>query len=49
MDWIVYTIPFMGLIALLYSYIKNAWINKQGVGNAIWKKFQNIREGAIDF
>ncbi len=50
MDWIVYTIPFMGLIALLYSYIKNAWINKQGVGNAHMEEISGyIREGAIAF
>ncbi len=50
MDWIVYTIPFMGLIALLYSYVKNAWINKQGVGNARMEEIAGyIREGAIAF
>nr|HPN39543.1 sodium/proton-translocating pyrophosphatase [Melioribacteraceae bacterium] len=50
MDWIVYTIPFMGLIALLYSYVKNAWINKQGVGNAHMEEISGyIREGAIAF
>jgi len=50
MDWIVYTIPFMGLVALLYSYVKNAWINKQGVGNPRMEEISSyIKEGAIAF
>lgn len=50
MNWIVYTIPIMGLIALLYSYIKNAWIEKQPVGNDKMAEISGyIKEGAIAF
>jgi K(+)-stimulated pyrophosphate-energized sodium pump len=50
MESIIYLIPFLGLVALLYSYIKQKWINKQSSGTeAMIKISQYIREGAIAF
>ncbi len=50
MESIIYLIPFLGLAALLYSYIKQKWINKQSSGTeAMVKISQYIREGAIAF
>ena len=50
MESIIYLIPLLGLVALLYSYIKQSWINKQSSGTeAMIKISQYIREGAIAF
>jgi K(+)-stimulated pyrophosphate-energized sodium pump len=50
MESIIYLIPFLGLVALLYSYIKQTWINKQSTGTEKMAKIsQYIREGAIAF
>lgn len=50
MDNLIYIIPFLGLAALLYSYIKSAWIKKQSTGNEKMTKISNnIKNGAIAF
>lgn len=50
MDWIIFTIPFMGLIALVYSFVKSKWIGKQSVGTPLMEEISGyIREGAIAF
>ena len=50
MDPFIYLIPVIGLVALLYSYIKSIWINKQSVGTEKMAKIaENIRNGAIAF
>ncbi|MDZ7766739.1 MAG: sodium-translocating pyrophosphatase [Melioribacteraceae bacterium] len=50
MESIVYVIPVLGLIALLYSYIKNIWISKQSVGTDKMAEIAgHIREGAVTF
>lgn len=50
MDYLIYIIPVLGLLALLFSYIKSAWIKKQSTGNEKMTKISgNIREGAIAF
>lgn len=50
MDNLIYIIPFLGLAALLYSYIKSAWIKKQSTGNEKMTKISdNIKAGAIAF
>ncbi len=50
MDSLLYLIPVSGLIALLFTYIKYAWVSKQDPGN---EKMQNISkfiaEGAMAF
>ena len=50
MESIIYFIPLLGLIALLYSSIKQSWIMKQSSGNEKMVKISNhIRDGAIAF
>ena len=50
MESIVYVIPVLGLIALLYSYTKNIWISKQSVGTDKMAEIAgHIREGAATF
>ncbi len=50
MTWLIYIIPVFGLLALLYSYLKNSWISKQDPGNERMLEISNyIREGAIAF
>jgi K(+)-stimulated pyrophosphate-energized sodium pump len=49
-DFILYLIPVVGLIALLYAFIKNQWINKQDVGTEKMAEISaNIKDGAIAF
>ncbi|VAX23265.1 K(+)-stimulated pyrophosphate-energized sodium pump, partial [hydrothermal vent metagenome] len=50
MEQLIYIIPFLGLLALIYSVIKNKWISKQSTGTekmAIISK--HIQDGAIEF
>lgn len=50
MTFLIYIIPLLGILALLYSYLKNAWISKQDPGTERMKEISNyIREGAIAF
>ncbi len=50
MSAFIYVIPLLGLSALLYSYIKNRWIEKQSPGNEKMVEIATyIREGAIAF
>jgi K(+)-stimulated pyrophosphate-energized sodium pump len=50
MESIIYFIPLLGIIALLYSRIKQSWIMKQSSGNEKMVKISNhIRDGAIAF
>lgn len=50
MESLIYVIPLTGLSALLYSYLKSAWINKQSTGNEKMTEISKyIREGAIAF
>lgn len=50
MESLVYVIPVLGLIALLYSYTKNIWISKQSVGTDKMAEIAgHIREGAVTF
>lgn len=50
MDSLIYIIPVLGILALLYSYTKNAWIKKQPVGTEKMAEIATyIREGAIAF
>lgn len=50
MENIIYFIPLLGIIALLYSYIKQLWINKQESGTEKMVQISKyIRDGAIAF
>lgn len=50
MESIMYLIPLMGLLALIYSFIKSKWINKQDPGTEKMIEIAGyIRDGAIAF
>ncbi|MCK5456287.1 MAG: sodium/proton-translocating pyrophosphatase, partial [Melioribacteraceae bacterium] len=50
MEQLIYIVPFLGLLALLYSFIKNRWILKQSTGTEKMTKIsKNIQDGAIAF
>ncbi len=50
MNSFIYIIPFLGLLALIYSGIKNYWIERQSAGTETMIEISNhIREGAIAF
>ena len=43
-------IPFFGILALLYTFWKTSWINKQDAGTEKMQKIaQHISEGAMAF
>lgn len=47
---ILYLIPIAGIIALLFTYIKSAWVAKQDVGTEKMERIsKNISEGAMAF
>jgi len=46
----LWAIPTAGVLALLFAFIKSAWVNKQDVGNDVMAKIANdIRDGAMAF
>ncbi|HWR33950.1 MAG TPA: sodium/proton-translocating pyrophosphatase, partial [Chitinophagaceae bacterium] len=50
MDKLIYLVPVMGLIGLLYTLIKFKWVSKQDAGNDRMKEISNhIAEGAMAF
>ncbi len=50
MEIIIYAIPVIGLMALLFSLHKSSWINKQSVGTDKMAEISaNIKDGAIAF
>lgn len=50
MEQIIYVIPFVGLLALIYSVIKNKWISKQSTGTEKMATIsKHIQDGAIEF
>src|SRR4030095_16956616 len=50
MDKLIYLVPVMGLIGLLYTFIKFNWVSKQDAGNERMKEISNyIAEGAMAF
>ena len=50
MDSYVYLVPAMGLIGLLYTFYKFAWVSKQDAGTDRMKEISNyIAEGAMAF
>src|SRR6476661_8839475 len=50
MDKLIYLVPVMGAIGLLYTFWKFAWVSKQDAGTDRMKEISNyIAEGAMAF
>lgn len=50
MDQLFYAVPLMGVIGLLYTFIKSNWVAKQDAGNDRMKEIsKHIAEGAMAF
>ena len=50
MDKLIYLVPVMGAIGLLYTFIKFAWVSKQDAGNERMQEIARyIAEGAMAF
>ncbi len=50
MDKLIYVVPVLGAVGLLYTFIKYAWVSKQDAGNDRMKEIsQYIAEGAMAF
>jgi K(+)-stimulated pyrophosphate-energized sodium pump len=50
MDNLIYVIPAMGIVGLLYTFIKFAWVDKQDAGNERMKEISTyIADGAMAF
>jgi K(+)-stimulated pyrophosphate-energized sodium pump len=50
MDKLIYLVPVMGLIGLLYTFVKFNWVSKQDAGTDRMKEIsQYIAEGAMAF
>lgn len=50
MDKLIYVVPVLGAVGLLYTFIKYAWVSKQDAGNERMKEIsQYIAEGAMAF
>lgn len=47
---LIYVIPLMGIVGLLYTFLKSAWVSKQDPGNERMKEISTyIAEGAMAF
>ena len=50
MEKLIYAVPAMGIIGLLYTFIKYSWVSKQDAGTPRMKEISNyIAEGAMAF
>ena len=50
MDKLFYVVPALGIVGLLYTFIKYAWVSKQDAGNERMKEISTyIAEGAMAF
>ncbi|HNA91810.1 MAG TPA: sodium/proton-translocating pyrophosphatase, partial [Chitinophagaceae bacterium] len=50
MNNLIYAVPALGLVGLLYTFIKFNWVSKQDAGNDKMKEISNhIAEGAMAF
>jgi K(+)-stimulated pyrophosphate-energized sodium pump len=50
MDNLIYVIPAMGIVGLLYTFLKFAWVGKQDAGNERMKEISTyIADGAMAF
>ena len=49
-EYIIFAIPAIGLVALLFTFIRSAWVSKQDIGSDKMKRIaQNIATGAMAF
>ncbi len=50
MENLIYVIPAMGIVGLLYTFVKFGWVNKQDAGNERMKEISTyIADGAMAF
>src|SRR5579872_7073712 len=50
MDKLIYLVPVMGFIGLLYTFVKSAWVSKQDAGTSRMQEISKyIAEGAMAF
>ena len=50
MDKLIYLVPLMGVIGLLYTLVKYKWVSKQDAGNDKMQSISShIAEGAMAF
>ena len=50
MENLIYLVPAMAVIGLLYTFVKFNWVSKQDAGNERMKEISNhIAEGAMAF
>ncbi len=50
MDKLIFLVPVMGAIGLIYTFIKSSWVSKQDAGNERMKEISTyIAEGAMAF
>src|ERR1700761_6753300 len=50
MDKLIYLVPVLGVVGLLYTFIKYSWVSKQDPGSERMQEIsQHIAEGAMAF
>lgn len=50
LPWVAYVIPFFGVLGLIYTYYRSAWVGRQEVGSERMAGIAaNITEGAMSF
>jgi Na+/H+-translocating membrane pyrophosphatase len=50
MEKLIYVVPAMGIVGLLYTFVKFMWVSKQDAGNERMKEISTyISEGAMAF
>src|SRR5258707_7826602 len=50
MDKLIYAVPILGAIGLLFTFVKFSWVSKQDPGNQRMQEIsQHIAEGAMAF
>ncbi len=50
MEYLIYLVPLMGIVGLIYTFIKFSWVSQQDAGNDRMKEISNyIAEGAMAF
>src|SRR6201989_3038303 len=50
MDKLIYLVPVLGAVGLLYTFVKFSWVSKQDAGNARMQEIsKHIAEGAMAF
>ena len=49
-NFLIYLVPLIGVVALIFTFFRTSWINKQEVGNEKMKKISAfISDGAMAF